>query len=154
MFAKVAFPIRSFQTFTYSVPSKYISDIEVGTRVAVPFRNKTTQGVVVSIKNINSYNGPTKKIIKPVDKVKIITPSLWKLIKWVSKYYMTPLGKVANSVVPQSLSIRYAPQVEKYVKVFNKVDLEKLAELKKGRLNNIYYIMNLLKVIQSVKFPH
>ena len=131
-----------------------ISDIEVGTRVAVPFRNKTTQGVVVSIKNINSYNGPTKQIIKPVDKVKIITPSLWKLIKWVSKYYMTPLGKVANSVVPQSLSIRYAPQVEKYVKVFNKVDLEKLAELKKERLNNIYYIMNLLKVIQSVKFPH
>jgi len=131
MFAKVAFPIRSFQTFTYSVPSKYVSDIEVGTRVAVPFRNKTTQGVVVSIKNINSYNGPTKQIIKPVDKVKIITPSLWKLIKWVSKYYMTPLGKVANSVVPQSLSIRYAPQVEKYVKVFNKVDLEKLAELKK-----------------------
>ena len=77
-----------------------------------PFRNKTIQGVVVNIKNTNSYQGPIKKIIKPIDNVNIITPSLWKLIKWVSNYYMTPIGKVANSVVPKSLSSSYKPQLK------------------------------------------
>jgi len=131
MFAEVAFPIRSFQTFTYSVPKEYAYEIHVGIRVSVPFRNKTIQGVIVEIKNTSSYKGPLKKIIKPIDKVKIITPSLWKLIKWVSNYYMTPIGKVANSVVPKSLSSSYKPQLEKYVEIKKEIDLDELSSLKK-----------------------
>ena len=50
MFAEVALPIRSFQTFTYSIPNEYASDVVIGTRVSVPFRNKTIQGIVVNIK--------------------------------------------------------------------------------------------------------
>ena len=68
MFAEVAFPIRSFQTFTYSIPNEHAREIHVGIRVYVPFRNKTIQGVVVNIKNTNSFKGPLKKIIKPIDK--------------------------------------------------------------------------------------
>ena len=60
MFAEVAFPIRSFQTFTYSVPKEYAYQIHVGIRVSVPFRNKTIQGVIVEIKNTSSYKGPLK----------------------------------------------------------------------------------------------
>ena len=74
MFAEVAFPIRSFQTFTYSVPKEYAYVIHVGIRVYVPFRKKTIQGVIVNIKNTNSYKGPVKKIIKPIDNVKVVTP--------------------------------------------------------------------------------
>ena len=54
MFAEVAFPIRSFQTFTYSISGQHISSIAVGTRVSVPFRNKIIQGIVVKIKKNNS----------------------------------------------------------------------------------------------------
>ena len=87
MFAEVAFPIRSFQTFTYSIPNEHASNIYIGTRVSVPFRNKAIQGIVVNIKKNNSYLGPIKKIIEPVDKVQVITLPLWDLISWVSKYY-------------------------------------------------------------------
>ena len=131
MFAEVAFPIRSFQTFTYSVPKEHASKIHVGSRVYVPFRNKIIQGVVVNIKNTNSFQGPIKKITRLVDNVNIITPSLWKLIKWVSKYYMTPIGKVANSVVPKSLSTNYRTQLEKYVEARKGINLKKLNDLKK-----------------------
>ena len=130
MFAEVAFPIRSFQTFTYSISVQHISLIAVGTRVSVPFRNKIIQGIVVKIKKNNSYSGIIKRIIEPVDKVQVITPPLWELINWVSKYYMTPIGKVANSVVPKSLSSNYKPQLEKYVKAKKKVNLEKVSKLK------------------------
>ena len=131
MFAEVAFPIRSFQTFIYSVPKEYASEIHVGSRVYAPFRNKIIQGVVVNIKNTNSFQGSIKKIGRPVDNVNIITPSLWKLIKWVSNYYMTPIGKVANSVVPKSLSISYKIQYEKYVEARKGINLKKLNDLKK-----------------------
>ena len=130
MFAEVAFPIRSFQTFTYSISVQHISSIVVGTRVSVPFRNKIIQGIVVKIKKNNSYPGSIKRIIEPVDKVQVITSPLWELITWVSKYYMTPIGKVANSVVPKSLSSNYKPQLEKYVQARKKVDLEKVSKLK------------------------
>ena len=131
MFAEVAFPIRSFQTFTYSVPKEHASKIHVGSRVYVPFRNKIIQGVVVNIKNTNSFQGPIKKITRLVDNINIITPSLWKLIKWVSNYYMTPIGKVANSVVPKSLSTNYKTQLEKYVEARKGINLKKLNDLKK-----------------------
>ena len=130
MFAEVAFPIRSFQTFTYSISSQHISSIVVGTRVSVPFRNKIIQGIVVKIKKNNSYSGSIKRIIEPVDKVQLITSPLWELINWVSKYYMTPIGKVANSVVPKSLSSNYKPQLEKYVKARKKVNVEEISRLK------------------------
>ena len=130
MFAEVAFPIRSFQTFTYSISVQHISSIVVGTRVSVPFRNKIIQGIVVKIKKNNSYSGSIKRIIEPVDKVQVITSPLWELINWVSKYYMTPIGKVANSVVPKSLSSNYKPQLEKYVKVRKKVNIAKVNKLK------------------------
>ena len=130
MFAEVAFPIRSFQTFTYSISVQHISSIVVGTRVSVPFRNKIIQGIVVKIKKNNSYSGSIKRIIEPVDKVQVITPPLWELINWVSKYYMTPIGKVANSVVPKSLSSNYKPQLEKYVKARKKVNIAKVNKLK------------------------
>ena len=43
---------------------------------------------------------------------------------------MTPIGKVANSVVPKSLSSNYKPQLEKYVKVRKKVNIAKVNKLK------------------------
>ena len=131
MFAEVAFPIRSFQTFTYSIPKKHISNIYIGTRVAVPLRKKVVHGIVVNIKKSHSYSGSLKHIIEPVDKIEIITPPLWELIKWVGKYYMSPIGKVANSVVPKSLSINYRPSKQKYVTIKNKISSIKLIELKK-----------------------
>ena len=152
MFAEVAFPIRSFQTFTYSIPNKYVSDIYIGTRVSVPFRNKTIQGIVVNIKETNSYLGSIKKIISLVDNVQVVTPPLWELIKWVSKYYMTPIGKVANSVVPKSLSTNYKPQLEKFVKAKKKVKLEKVFKLKKTAPKQylVYKIIKEKNIIHKV----
>ena len=145
MFAEVAFPIRSYQTFTYLIPNDQLSEIHVGTRVYVPFKSKTIQGVVVYIKNTNSYTGSLKQIIKPIDDIKLITPSLWRLIKWVSKYYMTPIGKVANSVVPKSLSSSYKPRPEKYVRLKKNIDVEEINILKKTAPKQYIVLKTLVK---------
>ena len=49
-------------------------------------------------------------INKLIDNYQIVTPELWELINWISNYYMTPLGQVAKTVFPKSLSTRYKPQ--------------------------------------------
>ena len=152
MFAEVAFPIRSFQTFTYSISAKHISLIVVGTRVSVPFRNKIIQGIVVKIKKKNSYPGSIKRIIEPVDKVQVITSPLWELITWVSNYYMTPIGKVANSVVPKSLSSNYKPQLEKYVRIRKIINLSELSKLKSTAPKQylVFKIINEKNIIHKV----
>ena len=71
MFAEVAFPIRSFQTFTYSISVQHISSIVVGTRVSVPFRNKIIQGIVVKIKKIIRTQVQLKELLSLLTRFKL-----------------------------------------------------------------------------------
>ena len=67
---------------------------------------------------------------------------------------MTPIGKVANSVVPKSLSSSYKPQLEKYVEIKKEIDLDELNDLKKiaPKQYLVYKAPN--KIICLVKFLH
>jgi primosomal protein N' (replication factor Y) len=56
-----------------------------------------------------SFIGKIKNISEVIDWTPIIDESLWKLIQWISNYYMTPLGKAAT-VIPANLSVKYKPQ--------------------------------------------
>ena len=150
MFAEVAFPIRSFQTFTYSIPKEYLHSINIGSRVIVPLRNKTIQGVVVDVNNSISYSGNIKEIIEPVDNILIFTPLLWKLIHWVGKYYMVPIGKVANTVIPKSISKNYRLPKQKFVLLKQKIDSEILKDLK-TRAPKQYAVYEILCSQDSIK---
>ena len=109
MFVEVAFPIRGFKTFTYRVPRVLNGKIEIGSRIKVYFGYRKVLGIVVKIKKSSSFRGKIKDIIDVVDDFSIMTPALWKLILWISDYYMTPIGQVAKTVIPQKLSTRYKP---------------------------------------------
>ena len=49
MFAKVAFPISNYQTFTYLIPNALAKKLSIGSRIIAPFRSRNTQGIVVNI---------------------------------------------------------------------------------------------------------
>ena len=128
MFAEVAFPISNFQTFSYSIPNDLIKKVQIGSRVIAPFGNRSSQGIVVEVLKENSYKGKIKPISSLVDDIQVVTPELWKLISWISKYYMTPLGQVAKVVLPNNLSTRYKPVKHWFVESI----------LSKGQSNNNY----------------
>ncbi len=109
MFVDVAFPISGFQTFTYKVPVNLVKHIQIGSRVRVQFGAQKTNGIITGIKQKTSYFGKVREISALVDDVKIMTPELWKLIQWMSHYYMTSVGQVAKAVLPKNLSTRYNP---------------------------------------------
>ena len=149
MFAEVAFPISNFKTFTYEIPKNLIAEIHIGSRVVAPFRKRQLEGIIVNILKNSSFKGETRLINKLIDNYQIVTPELWELINWISNYYMTPLGQVAKTVFPKSLSTRYKPQTLWFVKSRNAIDLLRFEELK-NRAPKQYEI---LKFITKESYP-
>jgi len=109
MFVDVAFPISQYQVFTYKIPKQFAEIVGVGVRVRAPIGKRTLPGIIVKLTKDTTFTGKIKNIETVVDDTPIIDESLWKLIQWVSQYYMAPLGKAAT-VLPANLSVKYKPQ--------------------------------------------
>ena len=116
MFAEVSLPISSFQTFTYLVPENLESQSLIGSRVTVPFGNRKVSGVIVSLMDSTSYSGEVKSISRFDDDAPIISQNLWKLVRWISHYYITPIGVVYNTVLSFNISKNYIPRQSWFVK--------------------------------------
>lgn len=117
MFADVAFPISSFQTFTYKIPEELLSRVSVGVRVKAPFGSRKIQGIVVGIHDQSKFTGRLRFISELVDDQPVMDEKLWKLINWLSSYYFTPIGQTARTVLPANLSTRYTPPTRLFVKL-------------------------------------
>lgn len=109
MYAEVAFPISSYRTFTYRIPAELSLQSRVGMRVRAPLGKRTAQGIIVSKKKQARYRGPIKPIHSLVDDQPVLDSYLWRLIEWVSQYYLTPIGQAARAALPSRLSTRYQP---------------------------------------------
>jgi len=132
MFAEVALSISTFQFFTYKIPSDLIHIAQKGCRVKVPLGNRNTSGVIISINEASHYKGEFKSIIEVIDEVPILTKELWKLVHWISYYYVTPFGKVFNTVLPINISKNYSPQAYWYAKYIEVDDSSLISTLKKN----------------------
>ena len=148
MFAEVAFPISNFKTFTYSIPDDLIEKLQIGSRVTAPFGKRKLQGIVVNVLKENSYKGEIKPIGDLIDDFQVVTPELWKLISWISKYYMTPLGQVAKAVLPNNLSTRYKPVKNWFVKSILSKGQSNIEGLQK-RAPKQYEILNKIRLSNS-----
>lgn len=90
------------KSFDYYIPKDLQESLTPGMRVVVPVRNTTRKGFVSEIKETASFKDP--KPIFSIDAEKsLITKPLFDLALWISKYYITPIGKVLTSILPASL---------------------------------------------------
>lgn len=119
MFVDVAFPISQYQVFTYAVSKQYHNIVNIGVRVRAPIGKRLVSGVIVNISSSTKFKGKIKSISEIVDDVPIFDEHLWKLIQWISYYYLIPIGKAA-SVIPAKLSDKYKPQEKWYVQIGKK----------------------------------
>ena len=116
MFAEVSLPISSFQTFTYLVPRTLENSLLVGARVKVPFGKRKVNGIIVSLISESSFNGDLKSIIDTEDTIPALSNDLWKLVNWISHYYVTPIALAYNTVLPFTLLNNYSPRQTWFVK--------------------------------------
>ena len=110
MYVEIAFPISSYKIFSYKVPSKLREQIKLGVRVSAPFNKRMITGIVVNVSNSNKYKGKTYSIDDIIDDDIRLSNNLFLLLKWVSKYYVAPMGKVLQVALPKNLTSSYKPK--------------------------------------------
>ncbi|MFL3013667.1 MAG: primosomal protein N' [Candidatus Neomarinimicrobiota bacterium] len=131
MFVEVSLPISSFQTFTYTVPDNLKKESIISARVEVPFGNRKVNGVIVSLINNSSFDGQLKSIIKIDPNTPTLSKELWELVKWISHYYVTPIGLAYNTVLPFALLKNYSPRKAWFAQLNKDANLSDLEELQK-----------------------
>lgn len=83
--------------FTYRVPAD--SAPVVGGRVLVPFRQQRMTGIVVELHDRKPAM-TTKNLLKALDPTPVLDDSLLRLGRWISHYYLAPLGEVFRTMLP------------------------------------------------------
>jgi primosomal protein N' (replication factor Y) len=78
----------------------------VGVRVVVPFRNRAMLGVVVGCGN--SPDGASlKKVAEIVDPLPTLSSRLVELGRWISNYYLSPIGETFRVMLPPSIELQF-----------------------------------------------
>jgi primosomal protein N' (replication factor Y) len=104
LYVNIAINIPLHRLFTYKVPEQYLNEVDVGKRVLVPFGKKILTGIIIEstnkteLKNVRSIKGI-------IDEERILTEEMINFCKWVSDYYIAPIGEVFFSVIPKQLNI-------------------------------------------------
>ena len=132
MFACVSFPISSFKTFTYSIPKSLNGQVLPGSCVNASINHRIQPGFVVSIQSKPGFDGKILDLDSIRDKELHLPEELWKTLDWVSRYYITPLGKVLKAAVPNTFLDAYKPQHFQFVQITEKG----LQQLKGGKSHN------------------
>jgi len=102
MIVKVTLDIALGKDFDYTVPPEWAPMIEVGSRVKVPFGNRTLLGTATEV-----IDAPPRPGLKPILKVlgsrSLITPQVLALARWMAEYYCCPVETALKTALPVSV---------------------------------------------------
>jgi primosomal protein N' (replication factor Y) (superfamily II helicase) len=106
-FCDVAVPVPLDMAFTYRVPDGLC--LSAGSRVVVPFRQQRTVGVVTELHS-REPRVKTKTVLQSLDDEgePALSDELLRLGKWISEYYLAPVGEVFRSMLPLTAEFRRA----------------------------------------------
>ena len=100
---EVAIPLPLDRTFHYSVPESLRPSVRQGVRVFVPFGRRKLTGYVMG--PAASPAGELKDIIEILDTDPLFTPRELAFYRWISSYYLAPLGEVIKTSLPAGINI-------------------------------------------------
>ncbi len=105
-YCEIALPLPLRSLFTYAVPSKLESNELVGRRLVVPFRNRKMIGVGLAVTDRAPDVARVKEIAELLDPIPALPASLIELGRWVSQYYVAPIGETFRSLLPPEAEVR------------------------------------------------
>ena len=105
---EVAVGLPIFKTFHYRIPEKMKDSLGVGMRVLVPFKGRKVTGF-----SINLMEQPPKGVEERLrevedllDEAPLIDPQMLRFYRWISDYYLYPLGEVIKTGLPPGLQLK------------------------------------------------
>jgi primosomal protein N' (replication factor Y) len=110
-FCNVALPLPLRTAFTYAIPDTLRDSVQPGSRVLVPFRNKSLVGVVLECVQHAPESTKIRDITKALDFLPALTPKLIELGHWIAGYYLAPVGEVFRAMLPPVTELRIERQI-------------------------------------------
>jgi primosomal protein N' (replication factor Y) len=114
-YCDVALPVPLRTLFTYAIPDALRDAVQPGTRVLVPFRNKSLVGVVVELSDALPQGVDSKvkirDIAKLLDDIPALSPNLIVLARWIAGYYLAPIGEVLRGMLPPLVDVKSVREI-------------------------------------------
>ncbi len=127
----VILPLPLDGEFIYAVPDNLEAKAQPGSRVLVPLGKSRKYVGIVSSKPYEKEKAPAaekgerqdgkllkiKEIIAALDDSPILLPEQLRLWRWISEYYMSPLGDVMKAALPAGLKQTngFRPKTERFI---------------------------------------
>jgi primosomal protein N' (replication factor Y) len=132
MIARVTLELALRKEFDYTIPPDLAQQIDIGSRVQVPFGPRKVLGCVTALAE-ESAHARLKPILKVIGAQALATPNILKLARWIGEYYCCAPEIALRSVLPESVRREQAGWRERlYVRALPVTgDLPKLAKRQK-----------------------
>ena len=102
MIARVSLEIALRKEFDYLIPPGLAGQIEVGSRVQVPFGPRKIFGCVTALAEESAHTN-LKPILKVIGAQTLVTPKVLKLARWIAEYYCCAPEIALKSVLPEAV---------------------------------------------------
>lgn len=105
-FAEVLLPLAVQGSFTYRIPEDISKEINIGSRVLVPFGRKKIYTAIVILTHDQEPQGyRVKNIMSLLDPMPILRHPQLKFWQWISDYYLCTMGEVYKAALPSGLKV-------------------------------------------------
>src|SRR5580658_8442894 len=102
MIARVSLELALRKEFDYAIPPELVEQVDVGSRVQVPFGPRKVLGCVTAVAE-ESGHARLKPIVKVIGAQTLVTPKILKLARWIGEYYCCPPEIALKSVLPEAV---------------------------------------------------
>jgi len=103
-YIEVAVALPVWDTFTYMVPESLLDVTLQGKRVLIPFGQRKVTGYVLEEAE-NKDEKEIKAVLDILDDNPLFPPSMIPFFRWISDYYMHPVGEVIKTALPGGLNL-------------------------------------------------
>ncbi len=100
MIARVTLEIALRKEFDYFIPPELVEQVDVGSRVQVPFGSRKVLGCVTGLAEESAHSA-LKPILKVIGAQTLVTPKILKLARWIGDYYCCAPETALKSVLPK-----------------------------------------------------
>jgi primosomal protein N' (replication factor Y) len=130
-YARVIIDRSIHRELDYLIPELLAERVSIGSRVRVPFRERSALATVVALLEETDADG-----IRPIEALvgdkPVLSPKLIELARWMSAYYCCPIEAVMRSLLPQVIrkaEITFKTQL--FVKAAREIGPDEIEKLRR-----------------------
>ena len=97
---EIAVPVPLRRLFHYQISPDQLEQAQPGARALVPFRRRKMMGYILSCGTPAPEGIKLARVLEFPDELPTFTPALLRLLKWMSSYYLAPIGELMKAAHP------------------------------------------------------